>query len=186
MTLSYQAADAGDSVVVRSARLDLPLLGAPLLDALIERDQSATRRLAPYAVPADFPDDDQRAFLRFRRGQLATDPARLPWSVRAIVLRKARRMVGYVNFHGAPGVNDTNTSGALELGWTVFARDRRNGYATEAATALMDWATQAHGVRHFISSTTPDNAASLRVHEKLGFARTGEMVEGEVIFELRR
>lgn len=95
-------------------------------------------------------------------------------------------MVGYVNFHGAPGVNDTNTSGALELGWTVFPRDRRKGYATETAALLMEWAARTHGIDHFISSTTPANAASLRVHEKLGFARTGEVVEGEVIFELRR
>lgn len=135
-------------------------------------------------MPREFPDDDQREFLRFRRGQLAADPDRLPWSVRAIVLRGERRMVGFVNFHGAPGVNDTGTAEALELGWTVFAPDRRRGYATETATALIDWARQTHGIRHFISSTTPDNAASLRVHEKLGFARTGQVVDGEVIFEL--
>ena len=95
-------------------------------------------------------------------------------------------MVGYVNFHGAPGVNDTATADALELGWTVFRKDQRRGYATEAATCLMDWAVSLHGVHHFISSTTPDNAASLRVHDKLHFRRTGEVVDGEVIFELRR
>ena len=95
-------------------------------------------------------------------------------------------MVGYVNFHGAPGVNTTGTAGALELGWTVFPADQRRGYATETATALMDWAVAHHGVRHFISTTTPQNEASLRVHDKLGFRRTGEVVEGEVVFELRR
>jgi RimJ/RimL family protein N-acetyltransferase len=176
---------AGGVLAVVSARLDLPVLDARLLDVLIARDRAAVRRLVPYSIPTDFPDDDQREFLRFRRGQLAADPARLPWSVRAMVLRGEDRMVGYVNFHGAPGVNDTGTDGALELGWTVFPRDQKKGYATETALALMDWARQAHGIRHFISSTTPANAASLRVHEKLGFARTGEMVEGEVIFELR-
>jgi len=40
------------------------------------------------------------------------------------------------------------------------------------------------GVRRFISSTTPDNAPSLRVHEKLGFRRTGQVVDGEIIFEI--
>jgi RimJ/RimL family protein N-acetyltransferase len=171
---------------VRSDRLDLPLLDGELLDALIAKDRVAVRRLAPYRVPDAFPDDDQREFLRFRRGQLTADPARYPWSVRAIVLRQANEMVGYVNFHGAPGVNDTNVDRALELGWTVFPSARKNGYATETAIALMAWATQTHGIRHFISSTTPENRASLRVHEKLGFARTGEFIEGEVIFELRR
>jgi len=142
--------------------------------------------LAPYAVPDEFPSDEQQRFLSFRLTQLKLDPARLPWSVRAIVLRAERRMVGFVNFHGAPGVNDTGTAGALELGWTVFRTDRRRGYATETAVALMDWAAGVHGIRHFISSTTPENAASLRVHDKLGFRRTGEVVEGDVIFELRR
>ena len=170
---------------VRSDRLGLMLLGAPLLDALIENDRGAITRLTTYDVPADFPNDDQREFLRFRRGQLAADPDRYPWSVRAIVLRTERRMIGFVNFHGAPGVNDTGTPDALELGWTVFPGDQRHGYATETAVALMEWA-RSRGISHFISSTTPDNAASLRVHEKLGFARTGEVVEGELIFELRR
>ena len=95
-------------------------------------------------------------------------------------------MVGYVNFHGPPGVNDIAAPDAVELGWTVFPRHRRRGYATETARALMEWATNAHGIRRFVSSTTPDNAPSLRVHEKLGFAPTGQIVDREIIFELRR
>src|SRR5947208_1472704 len=75
---------------------------------------------------------------------------------------------------------------ADELGWTVFPPYRRQGYATEVARALMDWAASEHAVRRFVSATTPDNVASLRVHEKLGFVATGEIVDGELIFELRR
>ncbi len=63
---------------------------------------------------------------------------------------------------------------------------RKKGYATETARALMDWAATEHGIRRFVSSTTPNNAPSLRVHDKLGFARTGQVVDGEIIFELRR
>jgi RimJ/RimL family protein N-acetyltransferase len=33
---------------------------------------------------------------------------------------------------------------------------------------------------------TADNAPSLRVNEKLGFVRTGDIVDGEIIFELHR
>ncbi|MDQ2952968.1 MAG: GNAT family N-acetyltransferase [Chloroflexota bacterium] len=173
-------------LIVRSERLDLPLLDAALLDALVAGDRATIAALTEYEIPDSFPDDEQREFLNFRRSQLANDPGRYPWSVRAIVRRTERRMVGFVNFHGAPGVNDTNTAGALELGWTVFRREQKRGYATETAIALMDWAERTYGVHHFISSTTPGNAASLRVHDKLGFARTGEFVEGEVIFQLRR
>ena len=57
--------------------------------------------------------------------------------------------------------------------------------AQETARALISWARTTFGIRRFISSTTPRNAASLRVHDKLGFTRTGEIVDGEIIFELR-
>ena len=181
--------------MVRSDRLDLPLIPAILLDALIGDDRGAISRLAPYEVPDHFPSHpserldgsgDLLRFLRFRREQLARDPGRYPWSIRAIVLRAERRMVGFVNFHGAPGVNDVSAPDAVELGWSVFPAYRGQGYATETARALMDWAERTHGIRRFISATTPDNAPSLRVHEKLGFVRTGEVVDGEIIFELRR
>lgn len=192
--MSTHLADARE-LAVRSRRLDLPLMPAVLLDALIADDRRAVARLAPYAIPDAFAADvasaidakgELRRFLRLRREQLARDPARYPWSLRAIVLRAENRMVGYVNFHGAPGVNDVSAPDALELGWSVFPEHRRKGYATETARALMEWATEVHGIRRFISATTPDNAPSLRVHEKLGFARTGEIVDGEIIFELRR
>ncbi|TMF57652.1 MAG: GNAT family N-acetyltransferase [Chloroflexi bacterium] len=158
----------------------------PLLDALIAGDRPAAGRLAPYRMPADFPSAGALKLVRYRRDQIANDASWVPWSLRAIVLREATAMVGYVNFHGPPGVNDTATPNAVELGWTVFPGQRRKGYATETARALMDWAATEHGIRRFVSSTTPDNAPSLRVHDKLGFARTGQVVDGEIIFELRR
>ena len=165
-----------------------------LLDALIASDRATVAQIAPYTIPDEFPGRVHAAdltagmlgFLRFRRDQLDRDPARYPWSLRAIVLREERRMIGFVNFHGPPGVNDVAAPDAVELGWSVFPHHQRRGYATETALALMDWAAQVHGITHFISATTPANAASLRVHEKLAFRRTGEIVDGEIIFELRR
>jgi len=154
-----------------------------LLDAFVDGNATQVRQLVDYAVPAHFPGTAAEV-LELRRVQLAADPARLPWSVRAMVRRGDRVMVGFVNFHGPPGVNDVAEEDAAELGWTVFPEHRRQGYATETALRLMEWARSEHGVRRFISSTTPDNAPSLRVHEKLGFRRTGQMVDGEIIFEL--
>jgi ribosomal-protein-alanine N-acetyltransferase len=158
----------------------------PLLDALLAGDRAAISALAGYRIPAGFPNGGGRKLVSYRREQVANDPSWAPWSLRAIVLRETGTMVGYVNFHGPPGVNDTATPNAVELGWTVFPIYRKKGYATETARALMDWAATEHGIRHFVSSTTPNNEPSLRVHDKLGFARTGQVVDGEIIFELRR
>jgi RimJ/RimL family protein N-acetyltransferase len=170
--------------VVRSQRLDLVVMPLALLDAFVDGDATQVSKLVDYSVPADFPGTSAEV-LEVRRVQLAADPARLPWSVRAIVRRDDRMMVGFVNFHGPPGVNDIEDAGAAELGWTVFPDHRRQGYATETARRMMDWAREEHGVRRFISSTTPENAPSLRVHEKLGFRRTGQVVDREIIFELQ-
>ena len=155
-----------------------------VLDAFVDGNAAKARELVDYTVPADFPDAAAAEVLEIRRMQLAAEPARAPWSVRAMVRRDDRAMVGFVNFHGPPGTNDIEEAGAAELGWTVFPEHRRQGYATETARRLMDWARTEHGVRRFISSTTSANASSLRVHEKLGFHRTGQVVDGEIIFEL--
>ncbi len=156
----------------------------PLLDAFVDGNPERARQLVDYSVPASFPESSAAEVLEIRRIQLAADPARAPWSVRAMVRRDDRLMVGFVNFHGPPGVNDIEAADAAELGWTVFPEHRRKGYATETALRLMDWARVEFGVRRFISSTTPDNVPSLRVHEKLGFRRTSQVVDGEIIFEL--
>lgn len=161
-------------------------MSAPFLDALIARDRAAAARLVDYRMPADFPSPGALRLARFRREQLRRDPSWGPWLLRAIVLRDTRAMVGFVNFHGPPGVNDIGAGDAVELGWTVFPKHRRKGYATETARALMDWAATEHGIRRFVSATTPANGPSLRVHEKLGFKRTGQVVDGEIIFELTR
>ena len=155
-----------------------------VLDALGAGDLDRAASLVPYRLPALLAARDLGIF-QLRQAQLALDPARLPWSMRAMVLREDAQMVGTINFHGPPGVNDIDAPEAAELGWTVFPTHQRRGYATEAARGLMTGAGEVHGVRRFIYSTTPDNVASLRVHEKLGFTATGEIVEGELIFELR-
>lgn len=156
-----------------------------MLDALIAGERAEASALAGVTLPPEFPAGDNE-LLQLRRRQLARSPGDLEWLLRAIVRRADGVVVGFVNFHGPPGSNDVADPDAAELGWTVFPPYRRQGYATEVARALMDWAVSEHAVRRFVSATTPDNVASLRVHEKLGFVATGEIVDGELIFELRR
>src|SRR5256885_17197025 len=96
----------------------------PLIDAFIAGDRAAVERLADYRVPASFPTAGALTLLRFRREQLAHDPSRSPWLLRAIVLRGTRRMIGFVNFHGPPGSNDLGEADAVELGRNDFHNHR--------------------------------------------------------------
>jgi RimJ/RimL family protein N-acetyltransferase len=63
----------------------------------------------------------------------------------------------------------------IELGWSLTADARGNGYATEAATAVRDIAAE-QGMRRLASFIHPDNAASRNVAERLGATVEGEIV----------
>ena len=117
--------------------------------------------------------------LAFARARLAEDPAYQPWSMRAIVLRAERRMVGGIRFHTRPDPEYLHgiARGAVELGYGVFPAYRGRGYAQEAARAVMGWARAAHGVTRFVASISPGNAASLAVVARLGFVRVGEQID---------
>jgi RimJ/RimL family protein N-acetyltransferase len=63
----------------------------------------------------------------------------------------------------------------LELGWALMPGHWGNGYATEAALAVRDWARQELGIGRLISLINPDNVQSQRVAERLG-AKPAETV----------
>jgi ribosomal-protein-alanine N-acetyltransferase len=54
------------------------------------------------------------------------------------------------------------------LFWSVLPEHRGQGYAAEAAQALIDYACQVMEVARLVASADYSNAASLRVMEKLG------------------
>lgn len=56
----------------------------------------------------------------------------------------------------------------VEIGWTLAREFWGLGYATEAATAVRDWAFADLGVTRLVSLIQPGNARSIRVAEKLG------------------
>jgi ribosomal-protein-alanine N-acetyltransferase len=175
------------SAVIRSPRLDLVLLSPELMDALILGDKEAAQMISqarlPHGIFPVTPKDSD--FFRMRRDQVQNDATWAPWSLRAVVLRDEDIVIGTANFHGPPGVNDTSTPGAVEVGYEILPAYRRAGFGTEVALSMLTWANRVYGITHFISGVAPDNVPSLRLNEKIGFVPTGNVVDGEVIFELR-
>ena len=169
---------------IQTERLELVSLSTPLIEALLAADADAT----PFRVPPDWPDAHDRRFLELRLRDLANFPQYQEWLIRAIV--HGGEMVGHAGFHGPPGVNAIKAPGAVEIGYTIFEPHRRNGYATEAARALVEWGEHERGLKHFVASASPDNEPSLRVIRSLGFEQTGERIDPEdgpeLIFEAWR
>lgn len=56
-----------------------------------------------------------------------------------------------------------------EIGFVIADEYRGKGYATEAVGEIIDYAFINFALDHISSSAHPENAVSLRVHEKLGF-----------------
>jgi RimJ/RimL family protein N-acetyltransferase len=86
----------------------------------------------------------------------------------AVQERASGEMVGRVGCwrpEGWPG---------LEVGWTLRRQFWGRGYATEAARASLEYAFTKLSQTHVISLIAPDNAASIRVAERLCEKPKGE------------
>jgi len=73
---------------------------------------------------------------------------------------------GFLNPEGWPG---------FELGWTLGRPSWGKGFATEAARRALDYAFEDLGRKRVISLIRPANTPSMRVAERLGMVRAGEV-----------
>jgi RimJ/RimL family protein N-acetyltransferase len=172
-----------DRVDVETPRLTLRVLRPAALRALLEGDRAAASRVAGCNL-LSFPDD-QLSIAGIRLRDLEADPDYLPWSLRAMALKPDLRFVGHFNFHTKPNADYLQelAPGAVEMGYFVLPEFRRRGLAEEAALGMMDWAARTRAVTRFVVSIGPDNAASVAMARKLGFARIGSHIDEEDGYE---
>jgi RimJ/RimL family protein N-acetyltransferase len=90
-----------------------------------------------------------------------------PWAMEE---RATGRLVGRA------GLLFWETKPGLEVGYAVHPSAWGKGYATEAAARSLRHAHQALGARGVLSVIHPENAASIRVAEKLGARLDREVV----------
>lgn len=166
-----------DASIILSRRLELIPMSAAFLQLSLARDHAAAERLLGLAIPPDWFEQERR--IKFRLEQLQQDATLQPWLLRAIALRQQRQMVGHISFHTQPGpdyLRDIAPTG-VEYGYTVYAPFRRQGYAREACEAMMKWAYEEHQVTEFVVTISPDNIASRRLAEGLGFEQVGSHID---------
>lgn len=108
------------------------------------------------------------------------------WVVREKI---SGRFVGEVGFGDFRRPLTPAFEGAPEVGWALAPWAHGRGYATEAVQAALAWGEAKFDAARTVCMIDPDNAASLRVAEKLGyreFARTTYKDAPTVLFERRR
>jgi len=164
-------------MTIVTARLELVPLTPAFLRAGLAGDWDEAERVLGARIPAERPD--LADVMKLRLAQLEANPSEQPWLLRAMVRRDSREMIGNIGFHAPPGAEYLRAWSPLaaEFGYEVAPRHRRQGFAREAALALMHWARVTHGVPAFILTIAPANAASQQLAAELGFRRIGSHID---------
>lgn len=173
-----------DVAPICTERLELPLLTRRQLRQLLDGDAAGVASQLGARIPPAWLDG-YRWLIDLRLRQLDDHPEDEEWLLRPIIATDGdeHRVVGGINFHGAPDERATP-----EVGYGLLPGERGRGYAIEAVRAVFDWARREHGIRRFRASVAPDNERSLHLIERLGFRRIGEQWDPddglELVFEL--
>jgi GNAT superfamily N-acetyltransferase len=141
---------------VRTGRLELVTVTAPLVAAVTAGEPGiATAELG--ARVGRWMATDPSHLVQLRLAAVAAAAEGFAGFARVVVLvGPPRRAIGTIGFHGPP-----DDRGRLELGCRIHPAYRGHGYAAEALTAMLDWATARYGVTRFLLAvpsrrTTPD------------------------------
>lgn len=93
----------------------------------------------------------------------------------AVVEQKSRNVIGYCGLFYFP---DIGGQPEIEIGYRWARSAWGQGYATEAALSVRNFAFSVLGIRRLIAMIGPSNFASIRVAERIGMLH-----EKEVMFE---
>jgi ribosomal-protein-alanine N-acetyltransferase len=142
-------------------------------------DRARLPELLGVAVPDIWPGADMLEALPFFIEVMEQDPTGQVWD--GIILHKADRVaIGGIGFHSPP-----DEAGRVEIGYNIIPAYEGQGYATEMARRVIDWAFQMPGIQVITAECLDDNIGSIRVLEKVGMRRL--TAEGHTItWELHR
>jgi RimJ/RimL family protein N-acetyltransferase len=160
--------------VIETPRLRLIALLPGELRAMIARASGRASALLGAHVPYAFPsDEDARAGLSWHLQALTRDPAQVAWRLRVVVERSQDAVLGSINLKGPPDLR-----GDVEIGWGIEPIHRQQGYALEAASAVLEWASRQRGVLTVSATIAVHNTASQRLAARLGMQLTQDLRRG--------
>jgi len=126
--------------------------------------------VARYLPNEPFTESDSQAFA-LRWSEQARQGDEWP-AVMGVLLKAEGEFIGYVPFE--PFSQEYHTR---EIGWVFDPEYQGQGYATEAARAVLDLAFGKLGLHRIVATCDPRNTASHRVMEKLGMRREGHHIK---------
>jgi [ribosomal protein S5]-alanine N-acetyltransferase len=154
-----------------TARLLLRPLPPQAALALLEGDRARVGTLLQAVLSPSWPAPDLDPVLR---GQATIPAPLLRFGLWAMITRDAPLVIGSLGFLGPP-----DAGGLVEIGYDVVPERRRQGYLTEAASALCEWILATPQVTAVTARSAATNVASIASLRRLGFserARIGDTI----------
>jgi RimJ/RimL family protein N-acetyltransferase len=96
-----------------------------------------------------------------------------PW---AVELKSDGRMIGHCGFFQFERDMTPSIKGEPEMGWIFDRSVHGHGIALEACLAALEWAEQTLKSDSYPAIIDFENAASIKLAERLGFVRQGDAV----------
>lgn len=81
-----------------------------------------------------------------------------------IIKKETLEIIGDLGFKGFNFENEN-----IDLGYGIIKEERKNGYAEEAAKAIINWAFSNEIVKEITARCLPDNLGSIKLLHKLDF-----------------
>jgi hypothetical protein len=148
--------------------LDHPLYTTRLRLEPVTPEMSDAARVGPNAfahvIGADAPSDWCAASLGLVARSI-THVGSPPAPTRAIAIHRQEGVViGDVRFERSP-----RSQSEFEIGYGIARSRRRQGYAVEAVSAVIDWLFEDAGAETILAGCDASNIASVRTLRRLGF-----------------
>ncbi|RJE87032.1 N-acetyltransferase [Paenibacillus sp. 1011MAR3C5] len=118
---------------------------------------TSDRHVMEYMPDGIFQEQDAKAFVKQNMGEHAEKFA--------VRLKERDVLIGHMVFHKWYGEN------TYEIGWVFHPNYHNNGFATEAAKAVVNYAFVVLNAHRVIATCQPENIPSYRIMEKIGMRR---------------
>ena len=156
---------------LKTARLRL----VAITPAMLKADEAADGSLAKILdakVTADWPPEHWEPHVyHFIQKQYEEEPRTRGWH-RYVLLTEGRGSVLRHTLIGAVGAFP-KLEGDAEIGYSTVPSYQRQGYATEAARALVEWLLTQKDVKSVSAQTYPSLPESIKVMERCGLTYVG-------------
>lgn len=97
----------------------------------------------------------------------------------AVEEKSSGQFIGELGFADFKRVMQPPIDGIPELGWAFASAFHAKGYATEGLRAALEWADANIDSARTVCIISPENAASIRVAQKIGYAEKLRTMLGE-------